>query len=58
MGKFYKIKPIALSMKYSRIKYVPAKNVEEDLNYFFNAILNTSPKTVGGKLPDKKLYEF
>jgi NitT/TauT family transport system substrate-binding protein len=58
MGKFYKIKPIALSMKYSRIKYVPAKNVEEDLNYFFNAILNFSPKTVGGKLPDKKLYEF
>jgi len=57
MGKFYKTKPIALSMKYSRIKYVPAKDVEEDLNYFFNIILNFSPKTIGGKLPDKKLYE-
>jgi NitT/TauT family transport system substrate-binding protein len=57
MGKFYKIKPIALSMKYSRIKYVPAKDVEENLNYFFNIILNFSPKTIGGKLPDKKLYD-
>jgi len=57
MGKFYKAKPIALSMKYSRIKYVPAKDAEEDLNYLFNIILNFSPKTIGGKLPDKRLYE-
>ena len=57
MGKFYKTKPIALSMKYSRIKYVPAEDAKEDLNYFFSTILKFSPKAIGGKLPDEEIYK-
>lgn len=49
-------KIIEKSMERSNLKFILAKDMIEDYNNYFKKLFDYDIKTVGGKLPDEKIY--
>lgn len=49
-------KVIAKSMKRANLKFISVKDMEEEYNDYYKKLLDFDLKTVGGKLPDEKIY--
>lgn len=47
---------IRKAMENVHMQYVPADEARADLEFFYKALMELSPKLVGGKLPDDKFY--
>jgi NitT/TauT family transport system substrate-binding protein len=47
---------IKKSLQNVRMEWVPAREAREELEFFFEALMELSPALVGGKLPDDNFY--
>ncbi len=53
---FFSPKAVSLSIPNVQIEAVSAMDAKEDLEKFFQILLENEPKLLGGKIPDEGLY--
>ncbi|MFP4580699.1 MAG: ABC transporter substrate-binding protein [Candidatus Sumerlaeia bacterium] len=52
----YPAKPIAESIRLSDYRAIPAGECREDLDFYFQAIMESDPEKLGGKMPPDAFY--
>ncbi len=52
----FKAEAVTMSLKTGTVEFVNAVDAKKDIEMFYNALLKSNPKKIGGKLPSDEMY--